>query len=197
MSADDLETIPTLNDIVIAGDPSKAVVDNENPAKHEANIQDLSSTGHFNALFEPITTVENSDANDESATENDDTAVITVAQIDTTPSETNSIDTPVSEIVDGILLTEDDELTVTNDMVNLNHEPPTVNNPPETDNEPTSTPLIPQIDIDELVENVLLEMMPHLEIQIRAQILSSLAKHLPEAIIKYDTEQEPEKDLTP
>ena len=195
MSADDLEAIPTLNDIVITGDLSKAVVDNESPTKHDANIQDLSSTGHFNALFEPKTTVENSVANIESATEiDDDTAVIAVAQIDTSPSEIEANDTAASEIVDGILLTENDELTVTNDMVNLNHEPPTLINLPETDNEQTNTPLIPQIDIHQLVENIMLEMVPHLEIQIRAQVLSSLAKHLPEAIIKFDSEQDSEKD---
>lgn len=51
-----------------------------------------------------------------------------------------------------------------------------------------------RLDVQQLVENVMLEIMPTLEIQIRAQVLATLEKHIPDTMKQPEAPFIPEKD---
>ena len=201
---DDLEIIPVLDDIVVAGDLDKAVTG-------DTDVNNLSSIESFDDLFDTNDNEENNDTSIE-ATNNPIEPDTTAKTLNTSGNEaigSDLNDDLFDSIHDEVVKTESVEddnplgdkpiesiedynaLVGANDATESN-----IDNHDDTPDEPTDeTELVnPPVDLNQLVENVIHEIMPTLETQIKALILASLEKHLSDSLdneTEFNESEEP------
>ena len=167
MSDDKYKNIPTLDDIIHAGDLNKAVIGDLNPEPEsrldEPDVEDIAEHGFSSSPETASDESDNESADDtlaETITDNPDAGYIETPAEDRRITERRIADRRVSSqpLPAGEVMTE---------RRNLQRR--------ESDKQQSP-------DLDRLVEHIMQDMMPDLEQHIRLQLRFELEKHLPRMV---------------